>query len=238
MKNKKIILIVVFLLAIIVAIFLFFVFKNKKTKITIQLGENAAQQSFSEEQSPKTTEAEKKSIANDSEVEEVENKADKNIAVKDGPGSFKIINNLISWGFESSAGRKIDTIIIHSSYNALGGDAYDFKKLLAEYKEYGVAPHYVIDREGEIYRLVAEKNIAYHAGESQVPDGRTGVNSFSIGIEIMCTKSDGPSDAQYAALKNLIADIKIRHTVKYILGHNQIAPGRKDDPWKFDWKKI
>lgn len=151
---------------------------------------------------------------------------------------LSITDKLVSWGFSSASDRKIDTVIIHSSYNALGGGEYDVAKLIQEYKEYGVAPHYLIDREGKIYQLVEEKNIAYHAGESKTPDGRSQVNNFSLGIEIMTTKEESPTDAQYAALNKLIADIKKRYSIKYVLGHDDIAPGRKTDPWNFDWGKI
>src|SRR3989339_1870866 len=90
----------------------------------------------------------------------------------------KIINKLADWGFSKSDNRKIDTIIIHSSYNAVGSDVHDLDDIIyKEYKPYGVSPHYIISREGKIYRLVEDKNIAYHAGESKVPDGRTGVNN-------------------------------------------------------------
>ena len=152
--------------------------------------------------------------------------------------SLSIINKYVSWGYAPVSGRKIDAIIIHSSYDAIGSEPYSVSGLISEYKEYGVAPHYLIDRSGSIYRLVAEKNIAYHAGESQVPDGRTNVNNFSLGIELM-NKEDGKfTDSQYGSLKKLVADIKKRYTVKYVLGHNQIAPGRKTDPWNFDWGRL
>jgi N-acetyl-anhydromuramyl-L-alanine amidase AmpD len=149
-----------------------------------------------------------------------------------------ITNKLISWGFASAKDRKIDTIIIHSSYNALGGDKYDVAKLIAEYKEYGVAPHYLIDRSGKIYLLVEEKNIAYHAGESKVPDGRTGVNSFSLGIEMINTQEEKYTSEQYASLNALLKNIKANYSIKYVLGHDDIAKGRKTDPWNFDWKKV
>ena len=147
---------------------------------------------------------------------------------------LKITGKYVFWGYEKAEGRSIDTIIIHSSYNALGGDAYDVDKLVKEYKDYGVAPHYLIDRKGNIYKLVDEKNIAYHAGESQTPDGRSNVNNFSIGIELMNTKEDKFTDAQYNSLNKLLKDLKDKYEIKYVLGHNQIAPGRKDDPWNFN----
>ena len=45
-------------------------------------------------------------------------------------------------------------------------------------------------------------------------------------------------DACGGTLKKLLADIETRQTIKHILGHSDIAPGRKSDPWGFNWKKI
>lgn len=152
--------------------------------------------------------------------------------------SGKIIEKLVNWGYQKAESRSIDTIIIHSSYDAISGDPYSFSGILNEYKGIGVSPHYLIDREGKIYRLVEDKNIAYHAGESKMPDGRTGVNNFSIGIELMNTKTDKFTDKQYISLKYLIGYLKGKYDIKNILGHDDIAPGRKDDPWNFDWDRI
>lgn len=160
------------------------------------------------------------------------------IAEKSILASLAIKNHLASWGFTKSNGRTIDTIIIHSSYDALSGNPYSLEGLIKEYKQYGVAPHYLIDRQGIIYRLVEDKNVAYHAGESSVPDGRTNVNEFSLGIEIMTTKTDSPTQEQYAALQKLVDFLQESYKIKYVLGHNQIAEGRKDDPWNFNWEKI
>ena len=157
---------------------------------------------------------------------------------KDTSSGFKIINNLVSFGFQKSSGRSIDTLIVHSSYDAIGNDPYSVSGIIAEYKGYGVSPHYLIDRKGNVYRLVEDQNIAYHAGDSKMPDGRTGVNNFSIGVEIMTSKTDKPTQDQYAALNGLINYLKGKYKIKNILGHSQIAPGRKDDPWNFDWGKV
>lgn len=149
-----------------------------------------------------------------------------------------IIQNLVSWGYASSKSRSIDTIIIHSSYDAIGNKPYDTEGLIKEYKQYGVAAHYLIDRKGVIYRLVADENIAYHAGESKVPDGRTNVNNFSLGIELMNTEKDSYTSAQYDSLNNLISKLKKNYKIKYVLGHKDIAPGRKADPWGLNWDKV
>lgn len=158
--------------------------------------------------------------------------------IKSNSAKLNITDKKVSWGYKSASKRNIDTIIIHSSYDALGNDPYDLDGLLKEYKIYGVAPHFVIDRKGRIYRLIADKNIAYHAGVSQMPDGRNDVNNFSIGIELMNTKEDEYTEDQYEALSELIDYLKNEHTIKHVLGHSQIAPERKTDPWNFDYSRI
>ncbi len=149
-----------------------------------------------------------------------------------------IKQDLVSFGHQKTSGRKIDTIILHSSYDALGDEPYSYSGLVEEYRQYGVAAHYLIDRKGKIYQLVRDQDIAYHAGQSQVPDGRTSVNSFSLGIEIMNTKEENYTKSQYQALNELLNYLEDQYSIKYTLGHNDIAPDRKTDPWNFDWDKI
>jgi hypothetical protein len=154
-------------------------------------------------------------------------------------GSLKIIDRLMDSGYAVPAKpRTIDTVILHSSYDALGDDPYSVKGIVKEYEEYGVSAHYLIARDGTIYRLVKEENVAYHAGVSRVPDGRTNVNDFSVGIELVNTKTGEYSDEQYAAVKKLIASLKKKYDIGYVLGHDDIAAGRKTDPWNFDWRRI
>jgi N-acetyl-anhydromuramyl-L-alanine amidase AmpD len=151
----------------------------------------------------------------------------------------KIVDRLVNFGYKvPAAPRSIDTIIIHSSYDALGRDPYSVEGVIYEYKIYGVSPHYLIDRNGTIFRLVKDENIAYHAGKGIMPDGRTNINSFSIGIELINTKNASPNEAQYSSLVKLIKFLKLKYKIKYILGHNEISPERKTDPWNFDWQKF
>lgn len=151
---------------------------------------------------------------------------------------LNITKNILSWGFKTTEGRKIDTIIIHTSYDDIGLIPYNTEGLIKEYKQYKVAPHYLIDRNGQIYQLVEEKDVAYHAGVSQMADGRKDVNEFSIGIELMNTKIGQMTDEQYEALNLLIKDIKSRQKIEYVLGHNEVATNRKDDPWNIDWSRV
>lgn len=151
---------------------------------------------------------------------------------------ISVKDRLVSFGYAESSGRTIDTVVLHSSYNNQGGDRYSADKVIGIWKSYEVAPHYVIDRKGNILRLVEDEDIAYHAGNSKMPDGRTNVNGFSIGVEILNAEDDEYTNAQYGAVNDLIAYLKQKHGVKYVVGHDDIAPGRKTDPWNFDWKKL
>lgn len=150
-----------------------------------------------------------------------------------------IVDRLMSTGFSVPAKtRSIDTIVIHSSYDLNGSDPYSVSGVIKEYTDYGVSAHYLIDRKGVIYRLVEDKNIAYHAGVSKMPDNRKNVNDFSIGIEMLNTETGQFTNAQYTAVNTLIASLKKKYPIKFVVGHNDIAPGRKTDPWNFDWKKL
>lgn len=149
----------------------------------------------------------------------------------------QIIDKKMSTGFKTSTSRNIDVIIIHSVFNNSGGELYDIDLIIKQFAGYGVSAHYVIGREGEIYRLVDEKNVAYHAGKSSLPDGRTGVNSCSIGIELVCSFTEPINEQQMEALVKLTKDIQARYKIKYVLRHSDIAPGRKTDPWNFEWER-
>ena len=156
------------------------------------------------------------------------------------PDAGKIVDRFVSWGFQKATSRTIDTMIIHSSYDATGSDPFDVDGVIAEWKALGVSPHYLIARDGTTYHLVADQDIAYHAGVSKMPppDGRTNVNDFSIGVEMINTLDGKFTPAQYASLNSLIATLKSKYPIKNILGHDQISPGRKTDPWGIDWAKV
>lgn len=113
-----------------------------------------------------------------------------------------------------------------------------------------VSSHYLIgDGPAKVYQLVDESRRAWHAGDSQW-DGRTWLNSSSIGIEIVNPGfTDTPtgrhwypySEDQVQALIALLKDIVQRNGInpRYIIGHSDIAPGRKLDPGPlFPWKRL
>ena len=150
---------------------------------------------------------------------------------------LKIVDKSVSFGMRTVPSRKIDVIIVHSVFNALGGDKYDINLVIKQFSHYGVSSHYIIGRDGTIYKLVKENNISFQAGRSSLPDGRTGVNSCSIGIELITTNDsiDAPTEKQIQSLTTLVKDIKSRYNIKYVLRHSDIAPDRKTDPWNMNW---
>lgn len=151
---------------------------------------------------------------------------------------LKIKNLILTFGYSiPDSPRTIDTIVIHNIYNALGGDIHSLAGILEEYRIYGVAAHYLIDRDGTIYQTAPEEAIAYHAGQSKMPDGRTGVNNFSIGIEAINDENGTTTQEQYQALALLVKNLKEKYQIpdENIVTHQAIAPDRKTDPWNFDW---
>lgn len=152
--------------------------------------------------------------------------------------NLSIIDKKVDFGFKvPDSTRNIYAIIIHSTYN-VAKDSFSVQGCINQFKRYDVSAHYIIGRDGKIYRLVDEKNISYHAGKSTLPDGSSTVNTNSIGIEIITTKYTSPTQEQYDSVVSLVKDIKSRYAIKYMQGHDQIAPGRKTDPWNFDWTKF
>ena len=165
---------------------------------------------------------------------------DREVFVKQNE-TLNIVNRILGWGHRiPSTPRLIDTIIIHSSYNAWGDNFHSVDGMIDIYEFYGVANHYLIARDGTIYRLVYDKNIAFHAGVSKMPDNRINVNTFSIGVTLIYRKIEKPNKIQYQSLVNLIKYLKEKYDIPManILGHAYISPNRKTDPWNFDCKNL
>lgn len=127
----------------------------------------------------------------------------------------------------------------------------DFEHSLELLSRGEVSSHYLIDRApAKIYRLVDENRRAWHAGESEW-QGRTWLNSSSIGIELVNPGYEQTADGrrlwypypepQIDALILLLKDIMQRHGLKpgAIVGHSDIAAQRKVDPGPlFPWKRL
>jgi len=108
-------------------------------------------------------------------------------------------------------------------------------------KDLKVSSHLLIRRDGALLQFVSFKDRAWHAGESQF-QGRKSCNNFSIGIELEGTDELPYEDAQYNTLisvTQLLLRVYPEMTPDRIVGHCDIAPGRKTDPGpSFDWQRL
>jgi N-acetylmuramoyl-L-alanine amidase len=155
---------------------------------------------------------------------------------------------------------RVRLIVLHATYMASDDEA--IARLCDPSTE--VSCHYYLKRSGEVVQLVEDSDVAWHAGKSRwvFPTGEEieGLNGHSLGIEIGnagpfaagvptpaqeqtpdWAKAEPFTEAQYTALAALLKTLMQRHGLKLeaIVGHSQIAPGRKSDPGPhFDWVKL
>lgn len=101
-----------------------------------------------------------------------------------------------------------------------------------------VSAHCVVFRDGRVEQFVPFSERAWHAGYSSF-QGRPKCNDFAIGIELEGTDVDNYTDKQYQSLCELTQFIQRSYpkiSLGRIVGHCDIAPGRKTDPGPvFDW---
>jgi len=104
-----------------------------------------------------------------------------------------------------------------------------------------VSAHALIDRRGVISQYVPFQQRAWHAGVSRY-EGREACNDFSIGIELEGTDELPYEAAQYQALAGLIRALRAAYPslgADALVGHSDIAPGRKSDPGPaFQWERL
>lgn len=122
--------------------------------------------------------------------------------------------------------------------NTLPAEAHPYFKAVAELR---VSAHVLIRRDGECVQYVPLHLRAWHAGRSQYC-GRERCNDFSIGIELEGSDYVPYEPAQYASLAKLIVELCAAYptlSTERIVGHSDIAPGRKTDPGPvFDWPRL
>lgn len=148
-------------------------------------------------------------------------------------------------------GIAIDLLVIHAislPAGVYGGDdvAGLFLGTLdctrrAEYAELAnvrVSAHFLVRRDGRTLQFVPVHRRAWHAGVSCFA-GRARCNDFSVGIELEGSDRDGFTVEQYAVLAKLTRALRAVFPAiraENIVGHSDIAPGRKTDPGPhFDW---
>ena len=132
--------------------------------------------------------------------------------------------------------RRPNFVILHQTSND------NVEKALATLtdRQRGVSAHYLIGRDGAVLQLVDESARAWHAGASWW-GGSTDLNSASIGIELDNDGEVAFPEPQIAALLALLDDLRTRYAIPAanVLGHADVAPGRKADPSRqFPWRRL
>lgn len=122
--------------------------------------------------------------------------------------------------------------------NALPPDAHPYFKGIFDRK---VSSHLLIRRDGEAVQFVSFLKRAWHAGVSAY-QGRERCNDFSIGIELEGADDIAYEPIQYRTLalcSHALCDAYPTLSLDRIVGHSDIAPGRKTDPGdSFDWLRL
>jgi N-acetyl-anhydromuramyl-L-alanine amidase AmpD len=103
-----------------------------------------------------------------------------------------------------------------------------------------VSSHYLVGADGHVYQLVSDQLRAWHAGP-----GRWGtitdINSASIGIELDNDGATPFAQPQIDSLLRLLTDLteRLRIPRTQIIGHEDFAPTRKNDPGPlFPWQQL
>jgi AmpD protein len=104
-------------------------------------------------------------------------------------------------------------------------------------KDLKVSSHFLVRRDGELIQFVPCTRRAWHAGASAW-QGRERCNDFSIGIELEGSDFERFTAAQYKTLGQLTKALRAAYPIADVVGHSDIAPGRKTDPGPyFDWAR-
>ena len=165
------------------------------------------------------------------------------------PGKFKYKDR--------PQGTVVDTVVMHSTAGS------GINGVLSTLQQRGLAYHYIIDRDGKVYKLAPASKMTSHAGSSygpheqekgvstaQYPNNavnrtlhRVGnfkagcsVNSYTIGISFN-NLNDGKekiTKKQMESARALVIDLQAQFGLKWVTAHFAVSPGRKSDPRLFD----
>lgn len=125
--------------------------------------------------------------------------------------------------------------IIQLFTNCLDPEAHPYFR---EIQGLRVSAHFLVRRDGELIQFVSCERRAWHAGASNW-QGREKCNDFSIGIELEGCDRLAFEEAQYLTLNRLLDQLQHRYLIEAVVGHSDIAPGRKTDPGPcFDWHRV
>lgn len=137
-------------------------------------------------------------------------------------------------------GFTVDMLVLH--YTGMETKEAALARLRDEKAE--VSAHYLIDEDGNVHRLVDERNRAWHAGVASWR-GRTDINARSIGIELVNPGHEWGyrefPEAQIRELEAVCHGVLARHPIpaRNVVGHSDVAPTRKTDPGElFPWQRL
>ena len=119
--------------------------------------------------------------------------------------------------------------------NQLDPQAHPYFATIADVQ---VSAHFYVRRDGRVIQFVGCDQRAWHAGRSWWCD-RDNCNDYSVGIELEGADMQPFTDDQYGALWKLLDALCSRYPIAAIVGHSDVAPGRKTDPGPyFDWSAV
>ena len=112
---------------------------------------------------------------------------------------------------------------------------------MADLEDVRLSSHLLIDRQGLCTQFVPFHRRAWHAGRSAWRE-RPGCNDYAIGIELEGTDGQPYAEAQYRRLIPVLNTLLAAYaglSPEAIVGHLEVAPGRKTDPGPhFDWRRL
>lgn len=144
-----------------------------------------------------------------------------------------MIRTLQNFLLSRSRKRSPSTIVLHST---IGGSAVSSIEWL---RHIGFSYHYIIERDGTIFKCVPLSRVAFHAGTSSGPEGAN-VNEYSVGIAFANNGDEPYTEAAVEACKSLIGQIRDQYPgLKWLCTHYAITVKpdgsyRKSDPARFD----
>ena len=125
--------------------------------------------------------------------------------------------------------------IVRLFTNSLDPEAHPYFSAISALR---VSAHFLIRRDGVLIQFVSCLRRAWHAGESSW-NGRERCNDFSIGIELEGCDELPFEEARYLRLVDPIQSLCTCFPIAAVVGHSDIAPGRKTDPGQcFDWQRL
>ena len=145
-------------------------------------------------------------------------------------------------------GAQVDLIVLHSISlppGEYGGDAierlftnrldWDAHPYFQRIRGLRVSAHFLLRRDGRTLQFVSCDQRAWHAGASAWR-GRENCNHYSIGIELEGLEGTAFEPLQYTQLARLLRAVATHYPIDEVVGHEDVAPGRKFDPGAgFDW---